>query len=200
MSEYASDQKSATPMNGAADLSDDFAAKASSAFAREVFEPMFKRASDSPSDVRRLISEFRAKLEALDTVLATIPDSARPVNGAPASVARANGHEAVPEQTPSDHFDDIGRNQRSRLRELTLLEFIARETRPYSLQQILSELSAKGFEDSSGAIVSQLHRLKKTGVIDQPAGGMYEMTDDGLKHLRKLRSSFGALVGERDGR
>jgi DNA-binding PadR family transcriptional regulator len=57
-------------------------------------------------------------------------------------------------------------------------------------------LNQKGFTDSSGAVVSQLHRLKKLGLINQPANGMYEITLDGLGHLRKLRSSFGALVGD----
>jgi hypothetical protein len=41
--------------------------------------------------------------------------------------------------------------------------------------------------------------MKKLGVIDQPANGMYEITQDGLGHLRKLRSSFGALL-RNDGR
>lgn len=201
--------------SNSATTEDDFVAESSSAFAQQVFQPMFQRAAANPDDVRRLIEEFRDKLDALDLVINT----AAPANGrgyangsAPARAATthvSNGHShaangkalSQPNAHPSngtagDAFDDIGRNQRSRLRELTLLEFIARENRPYSLQQILGELNAKGFDDTSGAVVSQLHRLKKTGVIDQPAGGMYEMTDEGLKHLRKLRSSFGSLIAE----
>jgi DNA-binding PadR family transcriptional regulator len=73
---------------------------------------------------------------------------------------------------------------------------MARETRAYSLHQLLSALAQKGFSDSSGAVVSQLHRLKKLGLVNQPASGMYEITTDGLGHQRKLRSSFGAFAGD----
>jgi DNA-binding PadR family transcriptional regulator len=54
-------------------------------------------------------------------------------------------------------------------------------------------LEERGFSDGSAAIVSQLHRMKKLGIIEQPANGMYEVTQDGLGHLRKLKASFGAL-------
>ena len=82
------------------------------------------------------------------------------------------------------------------MRELILLEALARETRAYTLQQLLAALEVKGFGDTGGAIVSQLHRLKKLGVINQPGSGLYEITDEGLSHLRKLRSSIGSLIDE----
>ena len=176
-----------------------FVGRLSDAFHRSLFQPMFQRAPLAPSDVRQLIAEFRRKLDLLDEVIATAePDVA---NGrAPGSTARgaapAAGLDPGETEPEADDFDDIGRNQRSRLRELVLLEAMARETRPYSLQQLLAALTSKGFADTSGAVVSQLHRLKKLGLINQPANGMYEVTVDGLGHLRKLRSSFGALMGE----
>jgi len=75
-----------------------------------------------------------------------------------------------------------------------MLEALAREARPFALQQVVAALDQRGVTDTSGAIVAQLHRLKKLGIIDQPANGMYEITDEGLGHLRRLRSSFGALL------
>jgi len=171
-----------------------FVDRLSAVFGRELFQPMFQRAPLRPADVRALIADFRAKLDALDHVIETAGPGARPLaNGAPSR--------EVPPGAALDfgsddggELDDIGRNQRSRIRELILLDALARETRPYSLQQLLNALAQKGFQDTSGAVVSQLHRLKKLGLINQPASGMYEITLDGLGHQRKLRASFGALV------
>jgi len=173
----------------------DFVSRLSDAFHRSLFQPMFQKAPVAPADVRELIAEFRDKLDLLDKVIATAEQGR--VSGAERSTAKAAfAVDDLGGGADGDDFDDIGRNQRSRLRELQLLEAMARETRPYSLQQLLTALSQKGFTDSSGAVVSQLHRLKKLGLINQPASGMYEITLDGLGHLRKLRASFGALVGE----
>jgi len=188
----------------------DFVAKASDVFARELFQPMYERANDRPDDVLQLIAEFRHKLDALDIVVDTILGSRGEFSGSHralhAALKRpidsdrsANGSLASLSQDLSettDPFNDIGRNQRSRLRELTLLDFLSRDSRACSLQQVLSVLKTKGFEDGSGAVVSQLHRLKKVGVIHQPAGGMYEITNSGLAHLHKLRSSFGSLLDD----
>ena len=177
---------------------ESFVTRLSDAFHRALFQPMFQKAAVTPTDVRQLIAEFRRKLDLLDEVIAMAEQGM--VNGAQRSGGRASfatpSFDEPADAPESDDFDDIGRNQRSRLRELQLLDTMARETRPYSLQQLLSALAGKGFADSSGAVVSQLHRLKKLGLINQPANGMYEVTLDGLGHLRKLRSSFGALIGE----
>jgi len=178
---------------------EDFVARLSDAFHRSLFQPMFQKAPVAPGEVRQLIAEFRDKLDLLDKVIATA-DQGR-ATGPDRSAAAGRGPIATagfaePDGAEGDDYDDIGRNQRSRLRELQLLEAMARETRPYSLQQLLSALAQKGFADSSGAVVSQLHRLKKLSLINQPANGMYEITLDGLGHLRKLRASFGALVGD----
>ncbi|MDX2289687.1 MAG: hypothetical protein NW217_12800 [Hyphomicrobiaceae bacterium] len=191
----------------------EFLLEARAAFTRHLFQPMVQAAGVAPSEVRRLVADIRDKLDALDVVIDAIlpptdvPQAPRGAShGSAASAllaltASASGTsgQASLDDDPGDPYDDIGRNQRARLRELTLLEFLARENRPFALQQILAALAAKGFEDTSGAVVSQLHRLKKLGVIDQPAGGMYEITDDGLAHLRRTRSSFGALIASERG-
>ena len=170
-----------------------FVARLSDVFSRELFQPMFQRAPHAPGDVRQLIAEMRRKLDALDEVIVTAEPGQR--DGAPAPMAGTLAVAAAP-TSEADDADDIGRNQRSRLRELVLLEALARESRPYALQQLMGALAQKSFADTSGAVVSQLHRLKKLGLINQPANGMYEITLDGLGHLRKLRASFGALIGE----
>ena len=171
---------------------DDFVRRLSAVFGRDLFGPMFQRATLAPGDVHQLIGEFRQKLDALDLVISTCGEPAR--RGAPPLAAAAET--LSPAITDKDAYDDFGRNQRSRVRELILLEALARETRAYTLQQLLAALEAKGFGDTSGAIVSQLHRLKKLGVINQPGSGLYEITDEGLSHLRKLRSSIGSLIDE----
>jgi hypothetical protein len=170
-----------------------FVARLSDTFHRSLFQPMFQRAPVAPGDVRQLIAECRRKLELLDEVIATAEagGAKRTMTTVPGVAQRSD----LCDEDASD-LDEIGRNQRSRVRELALLEAMAREPRPYSLQQLLSSLAQKGFSDSSAAVVSQLHRLKKLGLINQPASGMYEITTDGLGHQRKLRSSFGGLVSE----
>jgi len=183
---------------------EDFVARLSETFARELFQPMVERATRQPADVRRLIGEFRSRLDALDLVIATCPEVASTVaGGAPAASGavhwRHEGADMVGEALDvgaHDGLDEIGRNQRSRLREVVLLEALSRESRAFALNQLLVALEQKGFQDTSGAVVSQLHRLKRLGVIDQPANGMYEITHQGLGHLRKLKTSFGALLAE----
>ena len=178
--------------------SDDFVVRLSDAFQRNVFQPMFQKAPLAPGDVRDLIAELRDKLDLLDRVIAIAEQGKSAGSHARAVAAIAIEPRPNFEETElsGDGVDDIGRNQRSRVRELHLLDAMARETRAYSLQQLLSALAQKGFSDSSGAVVSQLHRLKKLGLVNQPASGMYEITTDGLGHQRKLRSSFGALAGD----
>ena len=186
----------------------DFVSEGLSAFEREIFEPILQRAHESPAEARRLIAAVRAKLEPLDKLLARIPngsdgrigangrDGSRVVDIEGARETRLMDSPVREAAHELEGIDDIGRNQRSRLRELTLLEFMAQDTRAYSLQQLMTALSARGFHDSSAAVVSQLHRLKQSSVINQPANGMYEITDGGLGHLRHLRSSFGALLND----
>ena len=191
-------------MSGQDGSGDGFARRIQTLFATELLTPLVLRAATTPDEVRALVSELREQLGSLDRLLSgTTP--AGGAAGMPAPVDhrcgegrhgdghRGDGHHG--EGRDGDGLDEVGRNQRSRLRELAMLEAMAREERPYALQQITAALDARGFADTSGAIVSQLHRLKKLGVIDQPANGMYVLTDQGLGHLRRLRTSFGALMG-----
>jgi hypothetical protein len=111
---------------------ENFVTRLSDVFHRSLFQPMFQKAPVTPGDVRQLIAEFRDKLDLLDKVITTAEQgratgldrvvAARPVIAAPGL--------DEPEEVESDDYDDIGRNQRSRLRELQLLEAMARETRP----------------------------------------------------------------------
>lgn len=173
---------------------DDDLKQISRIFADDVLKPMVDRVGASPTGVKQLMSEIRGKLDALEQIADAFSSSGQ----RPASkIGTADSYAAFGPATDDgegDDFDDIGRNQRSRLRELVLLEVMAKDHRAYALQQLMTALAAKGFSDSNGAVVSQLHRLKRTGVVDQPGNGMYVITDSGLGHLRRLRSSFGGLM------
>ncbi len=185
----------------AATMDDQFKARCSEVFASELYKPLLALAGSRPDDVLDLIAEFRESLDLLEAVIGRCavsdsPGKGRDVAGGTSSEGRLNGTEGVL-QAAREAVEDVGRNQRSRLRELAVLEYLSREARAFTLQQVLNELSAKGFSGcTEGAVVSQLHRLKKTGAINQPANGMYEITDGGLSHMRKLRTSFGSLVSE----
>lgn len=165
-------------------------------FHDDVLMPMLSAATEKPAEVRDLIAAIREKLDALDVLLdgygsSTAIETAAP-NGRDAPAA--SRLEMAPGRQDASEPDEIGRNQRSRLREMALLETLSSDARPFSLQQLMRVLEERGFADGSAAIVSQLHRMKKLGIIEQPANGMYEVTQDGLGHLRKLRASFGALA------
>jgi hypothetical protein len=174
---------------------DDDLAHISRIFAEDVLKAMVDRVGSSPAAIKQLAAEIRAKLDALETLADAFPGSgARPAS----KIGTADSYAAlgpVGDDPDSEDFDDIGRNQRSRLRELVLLEVMAKDHRAYALQQLMTALAAKGFSDSNGAVVSQLHRLKRVGIVEQPGNGMYVITDAGLGHLRRLRSSFGGLLG-----
>lgn len=163
------------------------------AFAREVFNPMVAMTGVPASERRRLLDEIRKRLDVVEQVIATSEAGAFPAQtGAVAQLPTA------PEQdADASALDEIGRNQKSRVRELVLLETLAREAKAYSLQQLMGALGQRGFGDETpSAVVSQLHRLKKLELIRQPLGstGMYEITNAGLGHARNLRSSFGAYL------
>jgi hypothetical protein len=174
--------------------SDDIA-QLSRVFADDVLKPMVERLGAAPAEVKQLIAEIRLKLDAVETLADAFPATgSRPAS----KLGSAEDYAALGplrDDEAAEDFDDIGRNQRSRLREMVLLEAMAQGNRPYALQQLMGALSQKGFSDSNGAVVSQLHRLKRVGVVDQPGNGMYAITDAGLGHLRRLRSSFGGLMG-----
>ncbi|HEX2843211.1 hypothetical protein [Hyphomicrobium sp.] len=167
------------------------------AFAREVFNPMVAMTGVPASERRRLLEEIRNRLDVVEQVIATSEAGAYPPaqTGAAAQSPMAPEHDA--QDTDASALDEIGRNQKSRVRELVLLETLAREAKAYSLQQLMGALGQRGFGDETpSAVVSQLHRLKKLELIRQPLGsaGMYEITNAGLGHARNLRSSFGAYL------
>jgi hypothetical protein len=175
---------------------DDDLAQISRIFAEDVLKAMVDRVGSSPTAIKQLAAEIRSKLDALETLADAFPASGTAAKPA-AKIGTADSYAALGPicEDSGDDLDDIGRNQRSRLRELVLLETMAKDHRAFALQQLMTALAAKGFSDSNGAVVSQLHRLKRVGVVDQPGNGMYIITDAGLGHLRRLRSSFGGLLG-----
>jgi len=176
----------------------DLLAQIFATFAREVFNPMVALSGVSTAERRRLLEEIRQRLDIVEQVIATADAGtlAAPVFQSPQSAAALAGDPYAGEGDGASALDEIGRNQRSRVRELVLLEALGREAKAYSLQQLLAALAQRGFQDTPSAVVSQLHRLKKLDLIRQPVNGtgMYEITNAGLGHARNLRSSFGAYL------
>jgi hypothetical protein len=166
--------------------------RAAIAFQADVLMPLLAASLHHPEDVRHLIESFRERLEALDLLLHAPSPAVGAVNG-----ARLGIDDERLARTPTAaaiRDEDIGRNQKSRVREMTMLDILAAEARPFSLPQLVRALEERGFDDGQAAIVSQLHRMKKVGLIEQPGNGMYEIREAGLAHLRKLKSSIGALI------
>lgn len=166
----------------------DFFSRLLADFETHVQVPLMGRVGAAPGEVKGLIETFRGRLAALEMLVPGQPTH-RMANG------QGNGFNGADqaEAAPVLDTDDIGRNQRSRVRELVLLEALEVEHHPLSLPQLTRALTDAGFDDTSAAIVSQLHRLKKLGVITQPANGMYGLTQDGVLHVRELRRNFGHL-------
>ncbi|WP_295559906.1 hypothetical protein [uncultured Hyphomicrobium sp.] len=178
---------------------DDRVQRIFSAFAREVFNPMVALNGVAPSERRLLLDEIRRRLDVVEQVIDTAEAATFSGTGYGMAAGVPLSVEPSAAETDADGaaIDEIGRNQRSRVRELVVLEILAQEAKAYSLQQIMSGLTQRGFkEDTSSAVVSQLHRLKKQDLIRQPAAstGMYEITNAGLGHARTLRSSFGPYL------
>lgn len=169
------------------------------AFAREVFNPMVALGGVPTVERRRLLDEIRRRLDVVEQVIETAEAASFPAHGLPASSAAFSNANISASENDADNsaLDEIGRNQRSRVRELVILEALSLGAKAYALQQIMGALGQRGFKDDTpSAVVSQLHRLKKLGLITQPAGstGMYEITNAGLGHARTLRSSFGPYL------
>jgi hypothetical protein len=185
----AADGTSGTP-------ADDRITHIFAAFAREVFNPMVAMNGVPAGERRRLLDEIRRRLDVVEQVIATAEAATYPSPAVPASVPGSTEQTMAETDADGSALDEIGRNQRSRVRELVLLEALSREAKAFSLQQLMSALAQRGFQDTPSAVVSQLHRLKKLELIRQPSGatGMYEITNAGLGHARTLRSSFGAYL------
>jgi hypothetical protein len=178
---------------------DDRVGRIFAAFAREVFNPMVALSGIAAPERRRLLEEIRRRLDVVEQVIDTGEAASFPAAGfpLPCAVQFPGGEPANESDSEGSALDEIGRNQRSRVRELVILEALSQETKAYSLQQVMAALAQRGFkEDTPSAVVSQLHRLKKLDLIRQPANstGMYEITNAGLGHARSLRSSFGPYL------
>ena len=178
---------------------DDRVARIFAAFAREVFNPMVALTGVASAERRRLLDEIRRRLDVVEEVIDTADAAAFPGTAlaATATPAPADHPAAGSPEPEASALDEIGRNQRSRVRELVVLEALAQGAKAYALQQVMSALAQRGFKDDTpSAVVSQLHRLKKLGLITQPPGstGMYEITNAGLGHARSLRASFGPYI------
>ena len=175
---------------------DDRVERIFAAFAREVFTPMVALNGVAAAERRQLLDEIRRRLDLVEQVIDTA-DVASYRGPAFAGASGAIGHADANDVDDASTLDEIGRNQRSRVRELVILEALSQDAKAYALQQIMVALAQRGFKDDTpSAVVSQLHRLKKLGLINQPAGstGMYEITNAGLGHARTLRSSFGPYL------
>lgn len=173
----------------------DFSSELGVKFQTAILLPLMSRAVVAPNEVHAFIELIRDKLDALASLLpagtATAACGGHAASSG-AAVALPAGGSAL--SVPASDADEIGRNQRSRVREMVLLETLESEHHALPLQQLTKALKGANFDDTSSAIVSQLHRLKKVGVIDQPANGMYAITEAGLVHLRLLRKNFGPLI------
>jgi hypothetical protein len=165
------------------------------AFESQVLFPLMAMVQRDPEGVRLLLGEFAGKFDKLYDLTPALPNpTSDPFGLNGRDDARRNPvHGRMVEVTATD-ASDIGRNQRAQMRELCLLEILASETRPFSLAQLMKGLETRGFDDGQPAVVSQLHRMKTGDTIEQPGIGMYAITASGLSHLRKLRSSVGALM------
>lgn len=161
-------------------------------FQSQTVRPLLALATADPGEALRVIEVIREKLEALEKLLDG-DESGSGSASSPMLQTAVSGGGAAGATHGAEH-ELIGRNQRSRIREMTLLQVLSSEARPFSLHQLIRSLEGDGFADGTAAVVSQLHRMKKVGIIEQPANGMYEITQDGLSHLRQLRASFGSLV------
>lgn len=170
----------------------DFSSELGAKFQNAILLPLMSRAVVAPNEVHAFIELIRDKLDALASLLPAGTATATCGGSSGAAVALPAGGSAL--SVPASDADEIGRNQRSRVREMVLLETLESEHHALPLQQLTKALKGANFDDTSSAIVSQLHRLKKVGVIDQPANGMYAITEAGLVHLRLLRKNFGPLI------
>lgn len=178
---------------------DDKIAQIFSAFTRDVFTPLIAQTGIPAAERRKLLAEIRSRLDIVEEVIDTAAGTHAQSAGARSHTlngASDAAHDLDDEDGAGDRDGGLGRNQRSRVRELVLLEVLGRDSKAVSLQQLMTALAQRGFNDTPSAVVSQLHRLKKLELIRQPAGstGMYEITNEGLGHGRNLRSSFGPYL------
>lgn len=167
---------------------------------------------DDPEVALSLIESFQSDLEALQKVLRrraerkarerggsppAAPPAFTPAAGhSPGSVASHGTREA--EATSGGalgNFDgEIGRNQKSKVRELIVLSLLESKERSFSLKEVLNELNAHGMNPTNSAVVSQLHRLKGQDLVSVSGSGTYSFkADKASAYLRSLRRDFESL-------
>lgn len=168
----------------------DIAADAADAAGRAFIETVARLARSDPAKAKTVIAEVMGKASTIDGFATIALGSGHaPASALTLDVAGAG----VLSQAEADR-DELGRNQRSRIREAVLLDILQANAGPCALTKLMAGLAGRGIADTQAAVVSHLHRLKANGLITQPGNGFYDITSDGLGHLRKLRASLGPLV------
>lgn len=162
-------------------------------FRDDVLKPMMSTGA-SPDEIKKLVKKLQVKLDALKVIIDA--DDAPAVETQPATQRDAS--EVTPAITSPEMIlgDELGRNQRTRLRELVLLTVLEKEKKAYPLQQLLSDVNRQGFDATRSAIISQLNRMIADDYLETPSkgSGMYTITKDGLVHLQELRTNFAHLL------
>lgn len=161
-------------------------------FRDDVLKAMMARAEASPAEIKSLVDKIQSRLDMFKTLIDDEELSIQPRTASSSEPVAAASRPSM--EMPLG--EDLGRNQRSRLREIVVLSALEQEKRAYPLQQLMSVLRNRGFDDSKGAVVSHLHRLKALELVDMPSSGsgMYSITPQGLIHLQRLRTDFGHLL------
>ena len=166
-------------------------------FRDDVLKPMMS-AGASPEEIKKLVARLQEKLDAFKTM--------NDLDGEPSGEASAATKTAKPYSAATSAITspemilghELGRNQRSKLREIVLLLVLAQEQRAYPLHQLISEVDRHGLDSSKPAVISHLNRLISLGLLATPSkgSGMYSITPQGLTHLQRLRTDFGHLLPE----
>ena len=86
--------------------------------------------------------------------------------------------------------------ERSIARELEVLRVLEESPGAVGVKRVCARMRALGLcpNDGDGAVVTQLSRLKKKGIVAKEAQGLYLGTAEGLGRLRKMRTLYGTLV------
>ena len=91
-------------------------------------------------------------------------------------------------------IEQLGRNQRSRVREMLALEALAKAGGACTADELMVAVKDGGLVDTRDALNAQLHRIKKDGLVTQPDTGLYAITDKGRADATALRRIFGKFL------
>lgn len=83
--------------------------------------------------------------------------------------------------------------QRSLARQIEILQMLDEVKGPIVLSRLHDRLIASGLSDNQAAVVTQISRMKKLGLVLGEAHGLYARTDAGANELIKLRRNYAAL-------